>query len=211
MQAQEYKRTIDELKQALKISKDKYNEVKHQKDDLEALMKETLNKNKNKNRHTKQFWDGICQKLREEPEYIKHLLQTNKLTVSDVSDTEGTVLHYAAAIGAYDIVQLCINLGADLNHKDNSDNTALYYSMRSNYADIVQLLRLSAMNANIGDRVRSAAFDINKQNGINENILTELGIIGTQTKEIFEKTLLEVMINIINKRKAFCDNLLNLC
>eukprot|EP01084_Bolivina_argentea_P070309 127824_1 len=52
---------------------------------------------------------------------------------------------------------------------------------------------------------------VHKQDGIIDNILSELVMIGKQSKELFEKTLMELMINIINKRLVFDDNLLNLC
>ena len=42
-------------------------------------------------------------------------------------------------------------------------------------------------------------------------MLEQLSEIGKQSKELFEKTLMELMINIISKRLSFSDNLLNLC
>ena len=55
------------------------------------------------------------------------------------------------------------------------------------------------------------AEDIHSQNGIIDNILSQLSIIGEQSKELFEKILMELMINIINEKLSFDDNLLNLC
>ena len=64
---------------------------------------------------------------------------------------------------------------------------------------------------NVGNKIKITAETIHKQNGVNENILKELALIGEQSKELFEKLLMEMMINIINKRLSFDDTLLNLC
>ena len=81
----------------------------------------------------------------------------------------------------------------------------------SGYCNVEQLVIFAQLNANIGNNIKNTAENIYKQNGIIDNILNELAQIGQQTKELFEKILMEIMINIINKRLSFSDNLLNLC
>ena len=66
------------------------------------------------------------------------------------------------------------------------------------------------MNANIGNEIKDISNVIIKQNGINDNILNELDIIGEQSKALFSKILLELMITVINKRLVFSDDLMDL-
>merc|ERR1712003_353194 len=66
-------------------------------------------------------------------------------------------------------------------------------------------------NVNIGNEIKNTANIVHQQNGINTNLEKELSLIGEQSKELFEKILMELMINIIRKRLSFCDNLLNYC
>ena len=67
------------------------------------------------------------------------------------------------------------------------------------------------MKANTGNEIRDISKDIIKQQGINANITHELTVIGAQSKELYEKILLELMINLINKRILFSDTMMNLC
>ena len=52
---------------------------------------------------------------------------------------------------------------------------------------------------------------MHRQNSVIENVLTALGEIGDQSKELFEKAIMELTIIVINKREIFSDILLNLC
>merc|ERR1712244_95768 len=67
------------------------------------------------------------------------------------------------------------------------------------------------MNVNIGNEIKNISNTINQQNGINDNIINELLLIGEQSKELFEKIMMELMINTIHKRLSFSDTLLSLC
>merc|ERR1712154_451103 len=102
-------------------------------------------------------------------------------------------------------------MGADLNAKDHRGRTALDWARESGFYHIEQLLLFSKMNVNIGNEIKNTTNIIHQQNGINNNIFSELSLIGEQSKELFEKILMELMINTINKRLSFSDNLLNYC
>ena len=67
------------------------------------------------------------------------------------------------------------------------------------------------MNANVGNDIKVTSEKIIKQQGITDNILKELSIIGDTSKELYEKTTQELMISIINKRQLFSDDFLFLC
>ena len=89
--------------------------------------------------------------------------------------------------------------------------TALDHAKSNGYHNVEQLILFSQLNATIGNDIKHTAETIHKQHGIIDNIFSELTVIGTQSKELFERILMELMINIVNKRLSFDDNLLNLC
>ena len=107
-----------------------------------------------------------------------------------------------------------INYGADLKAQNKWGRTALDTARRTGYHNIEQLILFSQLNATIGNDIKNTAENIHKQNGIIDNICSELKEIGLQSKDLFEKILMELMINIINKRLSFdydYYNLLNSC
>ena len=67
------------------------------------------------------------------------------------------------------------------------------------------------MKANVGNEIKDISQQMIKQQGMNANILRELSLIGDQSKELFVRTLMEIMISIINKRAMFNDSIMNLC
>ena len=88
---------------------------------------------------------------------------------------------------------------------------ALYVARNTGWFNIERLLLFAQLNVNMGNEIKNTAQFIQKQDGINDNILHELSNIGAQSKEIWEKVTMEIMINIINKRCSYSDDLLNLC
>ena len=75
---------------------------------------------------------------------------------------------------------------------------------------VEQLLLFAEMNASVGNEIKGVSENIIRQEGINDIILSELEMIGEQSKEIFDKTILELMITIISKKLCYSDQLLNL-
>ena len=108
-------------------------------------------------------------------------------------------------------VFLVLNCGADIDAQDYNGETALDHCRISGYHNVEQLILFSQLNAGVGNDIKDTAETIHKQNGIIDNIINQLTEIGDQSKDLFEKILMELMINIINKRLSFDDNLLNLC
>ena len=76
---------------------------------------------------------------------------------------------------------------------------------------VEQLLLFAEMNASVGNEMKNTSNLIIKQDGINDNILNELDIIGAQSKELFQSIMMEIMINVITKRLTYSDDLLSLC
>ena len=168
-------------------------------------------------RHTQEFWDDIERKLIVDPDAIKQLIRNGTIKMEDKSPKQYDIgkdynigkdyanekhkrlIDYALDVGNYDISQLCLNLGA-IPPETNE------YSTKPHHCQ--QLISSSNNGANIGDKIENITSKINQQNGIIENIMNELNNIGDQSKEIFNKIIIEMMINIIEKKLIFCDDLL---
>eukprot|EP01083_Nonionella_stella_P039281 106840_1 len=164
-----------------------------------------------KRKHAEDFWRTIDDKCKYDPDYIKTLITQKEITMFEMNKDNDTLLIVASRRGCYEIVQLCINLGADINHKNKIDQTALDSARGAGYYEIEQLLLFSKMNATIGNKIKNTANIINKQKGINVNIRTQLRSHTKEHQEIFRNTLFDIMRNIINNRLSFSDDLLNLC
>ena len=134
------------------------------------------------------------------------------LSNNDTDDAGQTLLHYAAWKGNYEIAQLCLNLGADINKRTKyTQETPAQKAIDNNSDHIAQLLLFAQTKANLGDRIKNISQSILKQDSIIDNIMTELSSIGEQSKDIFIKTLTEITINLIAKKLVFSDDLLSLC
>eukprot|EP01083_Nonionella_stella_P143469 446039_1 len=117
-------KTQQELQSELDDLKRKYQSLK--RDHEACALKQKEFEQKTKQKHSAKFWEeinGKCEK--NDAQYIKSLIDNKTLSVNDVDSDGYTLLHYAADNGAYEIVQLCISLGADVTLKDKYGNTAL--------------------------------------------------------------------------------------
>ena len=157
---------------------------------------------------TDSFWTNISSKLKNDTEAIKSMLKDGTIKRSHINE----LFTRAAGAGNYEITQLCINLGANLRYTNNNQRTALGEARDNKQHHIEQLLNFKLLKANnIGQKINNISNNIDKQNGIINNILNGLSLIGKQSEELFNKILMEVMINIINNKSVFSDDLLNLC
>eukprot|EP01083_Nonionella_stella_P143468 446035_1 len=113
------------LQSELDDLKRKYQSLK--RDHEACALKQKEFEQKTKQKHSAKFWQEIHGKCKKnDTQYMKSLIDNKTLSVNDVRDSNGwTLLHYAAYRGAYEIVQLCISLGADVTLKDKYGNTAL--------------------------------------------------------------------------------------
>eukprot|EP01083_Nonionella_stella_P097694 274595_1 len=161
--------------------------------------------------HSFQFYaDEIADHLRYgRDDLVKSLINDGTITMNDVNAEGTTLLIIAAGTGNYEMTQLCLNLGSDLNHRNDLGRSAMDAARRHPHIEL--LLMLHSLDANVGDRIKDKSAELNQEEGIIENILSELALIGDQSKELFESILLELMINIISKKRIFDDILLNLC
>eukprot|EP01083_Nonionella_stella_P036149 98649_1 len=134
------------------------------KGEIEAYKQKELEQ-KTGNKHSDSFWTEICDKIyTNDIQYIKSLIDNKTLSVNDVDDEGSSLLHFAAYYGAYDVVQLCISLGADITLKSKDGRTAMFYANNQGHHAIKQLLHFASMKANTGERIREKADDLTKQN-----------------------------------------------
>ena len=191
-------------------------EIQHLKKELETVKSENQQlksklSSENLNGHALSFWVDIVSKIRSDTDHIKALIKQGTINMNDTTQNGKTLLHLAAWKGNYEIAQLCINLGVDINKEDNDHETALERAMDNNNDHIEQLLLFSQTKSNVGDRIKNMSHSILKQNSIIQNILNEVSLIGKQCEDIFIKILKEITINLIRKKLVFSDDLLNLC
>ncbi len=185
--------------------------------EISALKKS--NHDINATEHTQEFWDGIEQKLRTDPYAIKILLKNKEMSVHDTDHRGQTLLMLAAYHGSLEIVQICLNLGADINQKDYPKpigyerGGAINYASAGGYDHVKQLLLFNQMEANLGNRITKTADTIKKQRGMNENVIREIQRkISTETgQNEFKQILTEIVTSIISQKKIFSDDLLSLC
>eukprot|EP01083_Nonionella_stella_P193488 714576_1 len=121
---------------------------------IEVLEKQQTSSYKIRIQHDDAFWRNIGQKLIEDTDYVKSLLRSGKMTVFDETYvSKKTLLIMAARYGNYEIAQLALNLGADIDHKDEDNRTALDHANQQSQHHTMQLLTLNKMEANISKRV----------------------------------------------------------
>ena len=99
----------------------------------------------------------------------KHLESGVKVNAKD--KIKGTPLHYAAAYGNMNIVELLITSGADLNAKDNEGKTTLHYAAINGRKLVVEFLVENGAVVNVkakdGNTPLDATFVFNKSETAN--------------------------------------------
>ena len=157
--------------------------------------------------------DNMGSLLDAQRDDVKSLVSDGKIAMDDVGNDGSTLLMKACGKGDYDITQLCINLGADIDAKNDYGHTALWFAQEYSAYDCEELLLFGKLNGNVSDNVSNISFNMNKQNGIIENILNEMNNIikDKNEKRKFMDLLTTIMCNIISKKLSFSDDLLNLC
>eukprot|EP01083_Nonionella_stella_P141610 436775_1 len=127
---QEWQSKLDELER-------KNQSLLRENVSLSDALKQKEIEQKTESKHSKAFSKEIGDKCEaNDTEYIKSLIENKTLSVNDVGDGGNSLLHYAAAHGAYEIAQLCISLGADVTLKNTDGHTALYYANGQKHHDV---------------------------------------------------------------------------
>eukprot|EP01084_Bolivina_argentea_P209389 356676_1 len=150
-----------EKNEEFKTLKQKYAKMKQEYNQLRE--KQSLSNSTEQNEHSTEFWDDIIVKVMKDPDYVKSLIRNKTINQNDVNQDGQTLLMIAAGYGSYEIVQFCLNGGADTNHKGNNGRTALDWCRKNGYYHIEQLLLFHEMNVNAGNKVKNTSDIINKQ------------------------------------------------
>eukprot|EP01083_Nonionella_stella_P039706 108011_1 len=161
--------------------------------------------------HSEEFWSIIATKCASDKEYVKELVKNGELKMNECDKAGMTLLLYAAKRGAYELTQLAINLGSDINYVDKNGKDALQHARDGAWTHIEQLLLFCKLNANIGQKIEDIAYRMNKQKGITENVLLQLSQYDDTTAKFFKDTVCDLMANIIKNKRSFSDDLLSLC
>eukprot|EP01083_Nonionella_stella_P237259 832481_1 len=161
--------------------------------------------------HSEEFWSIIATKCASDKEYVKELVKNGELKMNECDKAGMTLLLYAAKRGAYELTQLAINLGSDINYVDKNGKDALQHARDGAWTHIEQLLLFCKLNANIGQKIEDIAYRMNKQKGITENVLLQLTKYDDTTSKFFKDTLCDLMANIIKNKRSFSDDMLSLC
>jgi len=98
-----------------------------------------------------------------------------------------------------------------LKAKDKYGQTPLNLANEYGKHDVAQLLMLSEIKGNIGERIKEKAKILNRERGCIENIQNGLKRIGEQTAKIWKDTTIEMMTNSIQNKECFDDIFLSLC
>eukprot|EP01083_Nonionella_stella_P105445 303300_1 len=206
---------MEELKQQMNKLKADYEALQekseHQQKQIEEL-NQLLQSNAPQVVHSKEFWSMVSKKCRSKnSEYFKELVKRGEIKMNECDEDGRTFLLHAAKRGAYELTQLAINLGSDVNHRDKQGKDALQHARDGAWSHIEQLLLFCKLNANIGQKVEDIASRMNKQKGITENVLLQLSQYDDTTAKFFKDTVCDLMANIIKNKRSFSDDLLSLC
>eukprot|EP01084_Bolivina_argentea_P198696 340168_1 len=79
-----------------------------------------------------EFWKTLKKELKDgDIDFVKDLVRTKELSMDETDTSNRTLLMLATEFGLYELVSMCINLGADIDHQDISKKTALKIATES--------------------------------------------------------------------------------
>ena len=203
----------------LRALQEKLENVSHQNNKLKQVYGELLKQKLSTNKKNVEFWDDIeCRNLNDLNNYqhIKSMIRRKKLDIiNDTNNLNQTLLLKASYSGSYQITKLCLNLGSNIDHLDKYDKSAFDLSKECKWHHIEQLLlfnKCKYFNVETSKQeLIKISNKINTQNSIIKNILNQLSKYDSITKNFFQDTLTDLMINLISNKLSFSDLLLNLC
>ena len=87
---------------------------------------------------TSQFWQTLENKFKVgDIEYIKELIRKNEIKMDDINPNNGRNLFMISTeYGSYELVSMCINLGANIDIEDHSKQTALKIAKSNGFPGI---------------------------------------------------------------------------
>lgn len=120
-----------ELQHQFKTVQKEKEEIQKENEEIkkkyEDLRNEQLKDNITRNRHDNEFWLRIKHQLSvSDTDTIKLMIKNKTLDIDhDVDKWGSNIMMIASKYGCYDVVQLCINSGANIDQKDRHGKTAV--------------------------------------------------------------------------------------
>eukprot|EP01084_Bolivina_argentea_P226747 382976_1 len=171
----------------------------------------TAKPQKKKKRRTKQqrkIFDKLVKAMTNSNiNECKQIIESNFIDVHDRDLSNMTLLIHAARTGQYEMCEILLNMGADINHKDKNNKSAIDHSRDGAFYHVEQLLYFRSLGADMGNRVKSTTQHINQQNGIIDNIFR---VIKQKKNNISLNNVITIMLDIIEQKVAFSDDMLNI-
>eukprot|EP01083_Nonionella_stella_P151407 483661_1 len=125
---------------------------------------------------TKQFWVHLDKKLKESDiDYVKELIRNNEIKMDETNEENGRhLLMMATAYGSFELVSMCINLGADIDKQDKTKKTALKLAKEFGFPDIEELLLMNLLKTELGKRIENTTNELLRKKAINNHFKTIL-------------------------------------
>eukprot|EP01083_Nonionella_stella_P179870 639786_1 len=107
---------LEALKRKVMILERKLNDKHvHDSTDIDALLDEIEENERKYDAKTDAFWREVDRKLRDgDIDFIKDLVRDKELNMDETDANGRTLLMLSASHGCYDLVSMCINLGANI-------------------------------------------------------------------------------------------------
>eukprot|EP01083_Nonionella_stella_P305818 1068438_1 len=138
--------------------------------DIDAILDEIFDRESEYASKTDEFWQEVDNKLRDgDIDFIKDLVRNKKLNMDETDKNGRTLLMLSAFRGCYELVAMCINLGANIDQLDNNNKTALKLSQQYGFPDIEELLMMNLLKTELGQRIEDTTNDIARKQGITHN------------------------------------------
>eukprot|EP01083_Nonionella_stella_P039580 107637_1 len=191
-------------------------QVQSKTDDVDIKEQPTKPKNPLEFKTNSDLWKAIDQHIRARDEdFIRQLLNQGLVTVNSVPQRLSrtpTMLHIASTHGCYRIAQMLLNLGADVNYIPKKGPSwmvadVVQLAQRSGHYHVEKLLMMSKLDASASDQINAIANKLNTQKGITHYLYEAAQT--RQNGDIIFDGIVDIMIQIINKRQAFSDDILN--
>ena len=157
---------------------------------------------------TDDFWKDIDARVaKNDIDFIKSLINDKTINMFDTNKEKQTLLLLSSKYGSYEITQLCLNLGCDINHMDKDNKTALNYAIDGHYYHIQQLLINNAFNKNHINKIKHLSTNINTQKFIINGLIKSLSIHKSNEK-LFRIMFVDILENLIENKLPLSDDML---
>eukprot|EP01084_Bolivina_argentea_P318162 551712_1 len=187
--------------------------------------KKKKKKANDKKRKATQLWKELETQIKDgNIEYVKKLIQLNKVKINDNTQWNGrTILMMSSENGQYDICSMLINLGADVTMTTKYDSTrdATYFAHKMGHYHIERLLLISSFGGESSAKINEIIERLKKQQAMNKHFIksvvekkTDTGNDTNVNVNIYIEWLEQMCLylcDLIQNKMVFSDDMLSLC